>query len=229
MTRVKFHFFANLTSILRMIGVWYDEDTNYSIYILFISVHLVMAVTLVVLEWVFVLTTADYMERAKSISAATYHSLCVIKILNSLRVNRDSRDALKLLTRTSLIFENSYFEQKKNNDQIKKIKKVANRNSFFILTTFLSVAGSSIFFSYLNALAKTYSEDDVLRNVTIIVGELPYNHYHLLDLSTKTHFLIEMFGQAYIITYLTLSFLCRFRFLRFQLIQTVFQVQTIFF
>lgn len=212
---MTFSFFSVITKILRAIGMWYDETTDIYKSVLFVSIHLLGACGLVTLEWLYFFTSTDYVERAKTVSAVAYHILCIVKIVNSLRVNKQFRNAVRLLIRGSRTFDSFYFEQDKNKPQLIKAKtcfnsfwKTANRHSIFILTAFIGVANSSILFSYANALANTTTEHDDVLNVTRIVGVIPYNHYHLLDLSSKTNFFIETFGQFYIITYLTFSFLC---------------------
>lgn len=212
---MTFTYFAVITKILRAIGMWYDENTNMFKSVLFVSTHLLAAFGLVTLEWVYFFTCTDYVEGAKTVSAIAYHTLCIVKIINSLRAEKDFRNALRLLIRGNNTFESFYFEQDKDKREMMKARitfnsfwKIANRNSIFILIAFTGVANSSILFSYANALTKTTTEHDDVLNVTRIVGVIPYNHYHLLDLSNKMNFFIEAFGQFYIITYLTFSFLC---------------------
>lgn len=203
-------FFDVSVKVMRVLGIWYDRNTNVPNALLFLCVHLIVILTLVILELIFVFVSMDYIECIKTIGIINFHVICVIKIINSIRVEKRLQKALELIMRNSMRFEmffpNEDVKQKKIAEMKKKFESyqsTANYFCFLMLTLFILVSQSSLVVSYINALTKTSVQSG---NGT--AGVMPYNHYHLLDTSKRRNFVIESLFQAYAIMYMTFTFIC---------------------
>lgn len=183
-------FFEVSVTVMRVLGVWYDENTKFAKALLFLGCHTLLVATLMVLEIIFVFVSTDYNERIKSVGIITFHLICVCKVANAIRVEKWMQEALKLLNRDfkphfPLVYQ-KHFERSKN---------TANRLCFVLLILFVIVSQTSLVVSYFNAL-------------TNVAKVMPYNHHHLFDVNKTLNFTLETLLQGYIIMFMTFCFIC---------------------
>lgn len=211
-----FDFFDIIVSMLRVLGMWFDKRTNIILSKCLLLIHILMAVLFVLLEFLFIFTTTDYIERIKSAGAITYHVLCICKALNALRTSKVLHRCLTMLKRENFVFDDfidnyhDKVQRQRINLCVERFKRDANRFCISLLIIFVTVSHCSIFASYFGALSRTFGRSENASIATQFVPAMPYNHYHILDLSNRRNFVIETLLQAYVIVYLTSNFVCKY-------------------
>lgn len=200
-------FFDVNVKIMRVLGVWHDASANFLKTKVFFAVHVFLSLIFIALEITFIFTKVHYVERLKTVGIATFHILCVIKMFNAIRVDKDLQTALKIVTRKTMTAKNFCFDE--NLEDIERAfnnyETKANILCLLMLAGFVGISQTSLVVSYISVLAKTFYTNDLNTTRTA-----PYNHYPLLDWSDQKSFVLEAAAQGYFIMYMTFNFVCKF-------------------
>lgn len=222
----KFNFFKIVTSILSSIGLWHSCCSNLKRVIrkTILIISVLLTVVLILLEHVygFVSYNTNKTEFIKTIGTVAYHLVALSRICLFYTRISQIEVVLKHLERKSIHLENFYILNKASHETEKstqihdlrtrsdELMEKANLLSLIFYGLMMLTGMQSLTFSYSNALLFPQTEFDPIKNQTVTIKSMPYNHYTLLNISKTHNFYIETCLQSYIITYMTVAFLSKY-------------------
>lgn len=195
---------------MKILGLWPTAQKGIALILktLFVAHLSATTITLVILEFMYLLFDSEnYYDFLKSIGTVSYHSICVLRILHWISIQKQAEKIWKMLERET--FE-AFMSHANKQQECRRFMESASWLSF-AMCYMMNIGGFlSLLISYVETLIAPVEEYDYMQNRTITKRVFPYNSYSITKSNSTRVFIFKFLYNLYTMHYTNLCIMCMY-------------------